>query len=178
MWEPWLSILYYIVVCLYLSQCGCTTGMMLWFFFFLIKNKISTNYKLGSVIALLHFQMLDSTGIANWSVTHVDWSEGKWHPKSYTSRDVTYELMKNITVWPALPYLSYRSCTLNFLFSHSLYLGCSYCCTCGILCSLAFIKSLIHNFVFWHLYQEFSFYWWNKCINNLWILDLKWFCAI
>nr|GMC64979.1 glycosyltransferase BC10-like [Ipomoea batatas] len=43
------------------------------------------------------FSMLDSTGIANWSVTHVDWSEGKWHPKSYTSRDVTYELMKNIT---------------------------------------------------------------------------------
>ncbi|XP_008798119.2 glycosyltransferase BC10-like isoform X3 [Phoenix dactylifera] len=43
------------------------------------------------------FHMIDPTGIANWSVTHVDWSEGKWHPKSYKSRDVTFELLKNIT---------------------------------------------------------------------------------
>lgn len=42
--------------------------------------------------------MLDPVGISNWSVTHVDWSEGKWHPKSYKAQDVTYELMKNITV--------------------------------------------------------------------------------
>ncbi|KAG8043391.1 hypothetical protein GUJ93_ZPchr0458g22836 [Zizania palustris] len=35
-------------------------------------------------------------GIANWSVTHVDWSEGKWHPKAYRTNDVTYELLKNI----------------------------------------------------------------------------------
>ncbi|KAL3625944.1 hypothetical protein CASFOL_029493 [Castilleja foliolosa] len=43
------------------------------------------------------FYMLDPAGIANWSVTHVDWSEGKWHPKSYRAQDITYELMKNIT---------------------------------------------------------------------------------
>ncbi|CAM8960333.1 unnamed protein product [Rhodiola kirilowii] len=43
------------------------------------------------------FHMIDPTGIANWSVTHVDWSEAKWHPKSYTSEDVTVELLKNIT---------------------------------------------------------------------------------
>lgn len=43
------------------------------------------------------FHMLDPNGIANWSVTHVDWSEGKWHPKSYRDQDVTYELMRNIT---------------------------------------------------------------------------------
>ncbi|XP_057459539.1 glycosyltransferase BC10-like [Actinidia eriantha] len=43
------------------------------------------------------FYMIDPDGIANWSVTHVDWSEGKWHPKSYGAQDVTYELMKNIT---------------------------------------------------------------------------------
>uniref|UniRef100_A0A5B6Z314 Core-2/I-branching beta-1,6-N-acetylglucosaminyltransferase family protein n=1 Tax=Davidia involucrata TaxID=16924 RepID=A0A5B6Z314_DAVIN len=43
------------------------------------------------------FYMLDPAGIANWSVTHVDWSEGKWHPKSYRAQDVTYELMRNIT---------------------------------------------------------------------------------
>ncbi|KAL6519277.1 hypothetical protein OROGR_018597 [Orobanche gracilis] len=43
------------------------------------------------------FHMLDPGGIANWSVTHVDWSEGKWHPKSYRAQDVTFELMRNIT---------------------------------------------------------------------------------
>ncbi|CAL9078397.1 unnamed protein product [Musa textilis] len=43
------------------------------------------------------FTMIDPNGIANWSVTHVDWSEGKWHPKSYRAEEVTYELLKNIT---------------------------------------------------------------------------------
>ncbi|KAK2970513.1 hypothetical protein RJ640_001718 [Escallonia rubra] len=42
-------------------------------------------------------KMLNPEGIANWSITHVDWSEGKWHPKSYRAQDVTYALMKNIT---------------------------------------------------------------------------------
>lgn len=41
--------------------------------------------------------MHDPTGIANWLVTHVDWSEGKWHPKSYKAEDVTWELITNIT---------------------------------------------------------------------------------
>lgn len=43
--------------------------------------------------------MVDPGGIANWSVTHVDWSEEKWHPKAYRAQDVTFELLKNITVW-------------------------------------------------------------------------------
>jgi len=42
--------------------------------------------------------MLDPGGIANWSVTYVDWSEGKWHPRSFRARDVTYQVMKNIAV--------------------------------------------------------------------------------
>ena len=42
--------------------------------------------------------MVDPGGIANWSVTHVDWSERKWHPKAYRAQDVTFELLKNITV--------------------------------------------------------------------------------
>lgn len=42
------------------------------------------------------FHMIDPGGIANWSVTHVDWSEGKWHPRSYRTQDVTYDLLKNI----------------------------------------------------------------------------------
>jgi len=40
--------------------------------------------------------MIDSSGITNWSVTHVDWSEGKWHPKKYTREDVNIKLLKNI----------------------------------------------------------------------------------
>ncbi|PKA52906.1 hypothetical protein AXF42_Ash001887 [Apostasia shenzhenica] len=43
------------------------------------------------------FHMIDPAGIANWSVTHVDWSEGKWHPKAYRAEDITFELLKNIT---------------------------------------------------------------------------------
>ncbi|XP_074273650.1 glycosyltransferase BC10-like [Silene latifolia] len=43
------------------------------------------------------FNMIDPGGMANWSVTHVDWSEHKWHPKSYRSQDVSYELLQNLT---------------------------------------------------------------------------------
>lgn len=43
--------------------------------------------------------MVDPGGISNWSVTNVDWSEGKWHPRSYSAADVTYDLLKNITVY-------------------------------------------------------------------------------
>ncbi|KAL6331969.1 hypothetical protein AAG906_020322 [Vitis piasezkii] len=43
------------------------------------------------------FHIIDPGGIANWSVTHVDWSEAKWHPKSYRAQDVNFELLKNIT---------------------------------------------------------------------------------
>ncbi|CAK9867077.1 unnamed protein product [Sphagnum jensenii] len=33
--------------------------------------------------------IMDPSNLANWTVTHVDWSERKWHPKSYTIGDVT-----------------------------------------------------------------------------------------
>ncbi|KAI4970835.1 hypothetical protein ZWY2020_001749 [Hordeum vulgare] len=42
------------------------------------------------------FNMVDPTGIANWSVTRVDWSEGKWHPKVYRAVDTSFELLKSI----------------------------------------------------------------------------------
>jgi len=42
------------------------------------------------------FNMVDPTGIANWSVSHVDWSEGKWHPKVYRAVDTSFELLKSI----------------------------------------------------------------------------------
>ncbi|XP_031476978.1 glycosyltransferase BC10-like [Nymphaea colorata] len=44
------------------------------------------------------FHMHDPSGISNWSLTHVDWSEGKWHPKAYEGKDVSYELLKNMTL--------------------------------------------------------------------------------
>lgn len=42
--------------------------------------------------------MVDPTGIANWTVTYVDWSEKKWHPRKFMPEDITHELIKNITV--------------------------------------------------------------------------------
>ncbi|KAK7303924.1 hypothetical protein RJT34_14843 [Clitoria ternatea] len=56
------------------------------------KNCIGDEHYLPTL-----FQIVDPGGIANWSVTHVDWSERKWHPKSYRAQDVTRELLKNIT---------------------------------------------------------------------------------
>jgi len=50
-------------------------------------------------------QMMDPAGIANWSVTYVDWSEGKWHPRSFRAKDVTYERLKNMTVRLPLFYV-------------------------------------------------------------------------
>ncbi|KAL9688073.1 hypothetical protein QQ045_032486 [Rhodiola kirilowii] len=43
------------------------------------------------------FHMVDPGGIANWSVTHADWSEEKWHPKAFRAEDISYGLLKNIT---------------------------------------------------------------------------------
>ncbi|KAJ8448755.1 hypothetical protein Cgig2_011376 [Carnegiea gigantea] len=43
------------------------------------------------------FHMIDPGGIANWSVTYVDWSERKWHPRSFRVEDITYELLRNMT---------------------------------------------------------------------------------
>ncbi|KAK9681802.1 hypothetical protein RND81_10G028900 [Saponaria officinalis] len=46
---------------------------------------------------LFSLEMIDPGGMANWLVTHVDWSEHKWHPKSYRLQDVSYELLQNLT---------------------------------------------------------------------------------
>ncbi|KAK2453025.1 Core-2/I-branching beta-1,6-N-acetylglucosaminyltransferase family protein [Trifolium repens] len=48
--------------------------------------------------------MLDPGGIANWSVTYVDWSEGKWHPRSFRARDITHQLMKKIAYIDESPH--------------------------------------------------------------------------
>ncbi|XP_057720671.1 glycosyltransferase BC10-like [Arachis stenosperma] len=42
------------------------------------------------------FSMRDPGGIANWSVTYVDWSERKWHPRSYKARDISHQLIRKI----------------------------------------------------------------------------------
>uniref|UniRef100_A0A165ZS46 Glycosyltransferase n=1 Tax=Daucus carota subsp. sativus TaxID=79200 RepID=A0A165ZS46_DAUCS len=43
------------------------------------------------------FKMFDPNGITGWSVTFVDWSEMKWHPRSFRAQDVTFELLKTMT---------------------------------------------------------------------------------
>ncbi|KAK8545364.1 hypothetical protein V6N12_026200 [Hibiscus sabdariffa] len=44
-----------------------------------------------------YIQMIDPNGIANRSVTYVDWSERKWHPKSFKPEDITLEFLRNLT---------------------------------------------------------------------------------
>ncbi|KAG4189927.1 hypothetical protein ERO13_A07G000600v2 [Gossypium hirsutum] len=43
------------------------------------------------------FNMIDPSGVANRSVTYVDWSEGKWHPRAFRAQDITFEFLKNLT---------------------------------------------------------------------------------
>lgn len=69
-------------------------------------------------------QMFDPTGIANWSLTHVDWSEGKWHPKSYLAKEVTYGLLKKLRV-RALPFYSW---IILPLLSWNFSVKCFWCC--------------------------------------------------
>ncbi|KAL9226922.1 hypothetical protein vseg_002679 [Gypsophila vaccaria] len=45
------------------------------------------------------FRMIDPGGIANWSVTYVDWSERKWHPRSYRDEDITFDLLRNMSTF-------------------------------------------------------------------------------
>ncbi|KAA3485968.1 Advillin [Gossypium australe] len=76
-----------------------TTSFDLWMSFsHALSLEFGVELQLCSVSA--HFSlimMIDPGGIANWSVTHVDWSERKWHPKSYKAQDVTQDLLNNIT---------------------------------------------------------------------------------
>ncbi|KAK7244650.1 hypothetical protein RIF29_39475 [Crotalaria pallida] len=53
------------------------------------------------------FNMVDPGGIANWSVTYVDWSEGKWHPRAFSAQDITSNLMEYLSVCPKLYTLSF-----------------------------------------------------------------------
>ncbi|CAN1825499.1 Glycosyltransferase BC10 [Linum perenne] len=81
------------------------------------------------------FTMIDPHGIAKWSVTHVDWSEGKWHPRSYRAGDITYNFLKNLTVCLSFIYFlkyeykktTWRPCLWNgvkrpcYLFARKFY---------------------------------------------------------
>ncbi|KAF3484580.1 hypothetical protein F2Q69_00054933 [Brassica cretica] len=53
------------------------------------------------------FYMLDPGGIANWTLTYVDWSEGKWHPRTFMPEDVSHELLKNLTVLVLFTHYSF-----------------------------------------------------------------------
>lgn len=41
---------------------------------------------------------MNPANLANWTVTHVDWSEGKWHPRSYAIQDITPSRLHDIQV--------------------------------------------------------------------------------
>lgn len=42
------------------------------------------------------FKMFDPNGITNYSVTFVDWSEMKWHPRLFRAQDVSFDLLKTM----------------------------------------------------------------------------------
>lgn len=42
--------------------------------------------------------MVDPGGIANWSVTYADWSEGKWLPRAFKAPNVNSNLLNGISV--------------------------------------------------------------------------------
>lgn len=43
-------------------------------------------------------QIVNPANMANWSVTHVDWSKREWHPKSYAIGDITKRTFSYIQV--------------------------------------------------------------------------------
>lgn len=40
--------------------------------------------------------IVDPQGISNWSVTHVDWRNQKWHPRTYKAEDISLRLINKI----------------------------------------------------------------------------------
>ncbi|CAI7925552.1 unnamed protein product [Closterium sp. NIES-53] len=42
------------------------------------------------------FQKLDPGGVSNYTVTFVDWTERKWHPKAYSVDNTTSLLLRQI----------------------------------------------------------------------------------
>lgn len=41
---------------------------------------------------------MDPAALSNWTVTHVDWSDGGWHPRAYKTEDKTEETFGKIQV--------------------------------------------------------------------------------
>lgn len=75
------------------------------------------------ICRLFFFQMIDPMGISNWSVTYVDWSERRWHPKTYGANEISLEFMKNVTVCFKIQFLeNCHSQHLNILLS---FLACA-----------------------------------------------------
>jgi hypothetical protein len=68
---------------------------------------------------------MNPANLANWTVTHVDWSERKWHPRSYTIADVkSLSKLHNIQVnlnFQALLFTNKK--VAEFTFAHLLNTG-------------------------------------------------------
>lgn len=43
-----------------------------------------------------YLHIMDSSHLSNWTITYVDWSDGGWHPKAYTSEEITVETLERI----------------------------------------------------------------------------------
>lgn len=122
------------------------------------------------------FQMIDPMGISNWSVTFVDWSERRWHPKTYGANEVSLGFLKKVTVmfWNRnlLEKLS-QSKHLIVFFSFSLVQSedmSTHVTSVGEVCSLSL--SLL-----WPLFLYLSFF----ILLYLWLLkhgdELHWPCT-
>ncbi|XP_057434593.1 glycosyltransferase BC10-like isoform X2 [Lotus japonicus] len=52
------------------------------------------------------FNMIDPEGISSWSVTYVDWSEGKWHPRSFSAQEISDKLLKTLRSKDEVPHIT------------------------------------------------------------------------
>lgn len=118
-------------------------------FFTLVYRSLCSSNNLYPLIQpfIIFLQMKDPGGIANWSVTYVDWSEMKWHPKAFRAKDISYELLKNITV----KWRKYLPCITPLLllnFSHLMTLALiSLFSWLMTICIIQVMKRYIHFFL-------------------------------
>ena len=106
---------------------------------------------------IFHFQMFDPNGITGWSVTFVDWSEMKWHPRSFRAQDVTFELLKTMTV-----------CLFRLAFTKNII--CVYC-----FCFNMILNNNLFNAVNWN---QCTYYKWWEGAPELLVYSVIFCCTL